>query len=222
MVSKVGLALGRFQPLHQGHCRAIFQMMMDCHQVVVGVGSAQEKGTENNPFDVETRMQMLKNVFGDGGVKRIKIVPFNDIGTQPTSNSWIDYVFEKLKKIHISDEPTDYYTGRDVDSIYYKGRFWPGMMTEILNAPDGQINESMRLRYGLSNNAKKEDYFTENGNIRMLHTIGTGQEFMNIRSGTEIRKYLSHGDGSWRQFVPKVNHKLVNETFPNDLKVTKW
>lgn len=217
---RVGLAIGRFQPLHIGHCRKIHQMMQDCDTVIAALGSTQESGTIRNPFTQDQRKQMIKNVYGDKS--RVKIVPVSDINSLPTTNSWIDYVHQKVTSVGLP-EPTDYYTGRDADSQFYKGRYWPGMVTDILSLKDGtEIPTELKEKYQIKGDPIKDDYFTSDGVLRTLHVIGTGVGFMDIRSATEIRSYLQHGDASWKQFIPRINHEFVKNNFPDDLKITKW
>lgn len=58
-----GLLVGRFQTFHKGHQKLIETGLMLCDRLLVFVGSAQEFGTERNPLNVETRIEMIKSVF---------------------------------------------------------------------------------------------------------------------------------------------------------------
>lgn len=209
MTDKVGLVVARLQPLHTGHCRLITQMIMDCNVAIVGLGSTQKSKEPANPFSVDDRIKMLKNVYGD----RIKIVPLKDIGSDPSKNSWIDYVFDKIHKLDLPI-PTDYYCGRDTDSLFYKGRFWPGMLSEF---PMGRRDlHYVWEKYGITKSTVN-DYIIEDNHhyqVRMLHKLDFSSN--EWRSGTEIRKYLEHSDPSWKAWVPKINHRLVEERFPKE------
>lgn len=61
-----GLICGRFQTFHIGHESLVETGLKLCDRVLILVGSAQESGTERNPYDVATRMDMLKAIYGDG------------------------------------------------------------------------------------------------------------------------------------------------------------
>jgi len=61
----VGLVVGRFQTFHIGHQSLIDTALKLCDRVLVLVGSAQECGTERNPLNVQTRVKMLREVYGD-------------------------------------------------------------------------------------------------------------------------------------------------------------
>ena len=55
-----GLLVGRFQTYHIGHQSLIKTGLTLCDRLLVLVGSAQECGTERNPLNVETRIEMIR------------------------------------------------------------------------------------------------------------------------------------------------------------------
>ncbi len=61
----VGLICGRFQTFHKGHEKLFETGLLLCDRLLILVGSAQECGTERNPFNVNTRTKMIKEVYGD-------------------------------------------------------------------------------------------------------------------------------------------------------------
>ena len=61
----VGLICGRFQTFHIGHESLVETGIKLCDRVLILVGSAQECGTERNPFNINTRTKMLKSIYGD-------------------------------------------------------------------------------------------------------------------------------------------------------------
>lgn len=61
----VGLICGRFQTFHKGHESLVETALKLCDRVLILVGSAQECGTERNPFNINTRTKMLKTIYGD-------------------------------------------------------------------------------------------------------------------------------------------------------------
>lgn len=60
----VGLICGRFQTFHIGHESLVETGLKLCDRVLILIGSAQESGTERNPYDVNTRTEMLKAIYG--------------------------------------------------------------------------------------------------------------------------------------------------------------
>lgn len=61
----VGLICGRFQTFHKGHEKLVDTGLMLCDRLLILIGSAQECGTERNPFNINTRTKMLREIYGD-------------------------------------------------------------------------------------------------------------------------------------------------------------
>lgn len=58
-----GLLVGRFQTFHKGHQKLVETGLMLCDRLLLLIGSAQECGTERNPLNIKTRMDMIKSVY---------------------------------------------------------------------------------------------------------------------------------------------------------------
>lgn len=190
---RVGLMVGRFQPLHRGHLKSINRMIQDCETAVICLGSAQRSREQHDPWTVDERMQMIKNVYAD----RVKIVPLNDLNAA-TPKQWTDYIFEKLTKLGMK-EPTDYYTGSIQDGYWYKHCFWGD---EFWSDSDEQPNKLQ---------------FYNGETKRLLHLIDRGKN--EVPAATEIRGFLQLRSNRWMDWVPAVNHKLVHDTYPEEFKV---
>lgn len=115
---QAGLAVMRCQPLHKGHCTIINEMIQECKTSIVCIGSAQLSKQATNPYTVEDRIQMLRNVYSD----RIKIIPLNDIGAA-SAKQWVSYICEKIEKLGLQ-QPSRYYTGSVADAQWYKHHFF--------------------------------------------------------------------------------------------------
>lgn len=61
----VGLICGRFQTFHKGHEKLIETGLLLCDRLLILIGSAQECGTERNPYNLVTREKMLREIYGD-------------------------------------------------------------------------------------------------------------------------------------------------------------
>ena len=60
-----GLICGRFQTFHKGHEKLVETALLLCDRVLILIGSSQECGTERNPFNINTRTKILKEIYGD-------------------------------------------------------------------------------------------------------------------------------------------------------------
>lgn len=88
-----GLFVGRFQPLHLGHVRAIEWALSDggVDELVIVIGSAQESHTLRNPFTAGERVEMLLRGLREHGIgrDRVLIVPVQDIAMNFV---WVRYL----------------------------------------------------------------------------------------------------------------------------------
>lgn len=80
---KLGLVIGRFAPLHEGHKLLIRQAAAGCDKLLVLVGSANQPRTIRTPWTYQERAAAIKNWADfpaniDIVGKKIKTVPIND------------------------------------------------------------------------------------------------------------------------------------------------
>ena len=54
LIYDTGLIIGHFQTFHKGHQSLVDTGLQLCDRLLILVGSAQESGTERNPFDINT------------------------------------------------------------------------------------------------------------------------------------------------------------------------
>jgi len=189
-MARVGLMVGRFQPLHNGHLKSINRIIRDCETAIICLGSAQKSRELHDPYTVEERMEMLRNVYAD----RIKIVPLNDLGAARPFE-WTNYIFAKLDKLGMK-EPTDYYTGSVQDSFWYNHCFY---------------------LEGTSSYDLGDLFITVDGKKRKLHLVD--RDMNPVPSATEIRGFLQLRVDGWKKWIPKINHDLVEKMYPEEFKV---
>lgn len=95
---RYGVIFGRFQPFHLGHASYISLVKHLGYEPLVIVCSAQESGTEKNPYDFETRKKMVH-----GGLNRwcytaaSNIVPLED--SLEDDASWLRRLQETVESI---------------------------------------------------------------------------------------------------------------------------
>jgi hypothetical protein len=196
MTKRTALAIMRTQPLHRGHTRIVERMITNYSTVIIGLGSADKSRTPSNPFTIDERIEMWDNVFGT----RVKLVPLKDLGATRDTNEWCDYVLKKIKGLGLPD-PTDYFTGSPADAIWYRGRFFNAQC----GSPADDDKDEFIKRY------------IPNGVFRMLHIEERTQNY--IPSATELRNYLVTRSDGWKEWVPAVNHSLIEASFPEDFRV---
>lgn len=92
---KVGLLCGRFQPVHRGHINLIREALNHCDRLIIAIGSAQESGTKRNPFDYETRKELLRRSMRGLG-ERVTMIPVNDREVISEDSSWGKYLIKEV------------------------------------------------------------------------------------------------------------------------------
>jgi nicotinamide-nucleotide adenylyltransferase len=83
--------IGRFQPFHNGHLTAILQILAECENVLVIIGSADKSAESKNPYNFVQRKQLIELALKNAGVElnRVSIVALNDINDD---KKWVDYL----------------------------------------------------------------------------------------------------------------------------------
>lgn len=111
---RTGMIVGRFQGFHNEHYRMIKTALSMCEKVVVFIGSAQEYGTERNPFHVSIRKKMIEDCFKfEVNMGQLIVKPLEDLTNEnDISEEWGNYVLENFKK----------YTGKKIPSCMFYGK----------------------------------------------------------------------------------------------------
>src|SRR5437870_10806299 len=63
-----GLYVGRFQPFHLGHLKAVKYILGRVDELIIVVGSAQHSHTLDNPFTAGERITMIRLALKQAGI----------------------------------------------------------------------------------------------------------------------------------------------------------
>lgn len=97
MVYDSGLIVGRFQTFHKGHQSLVETGLNLCDRLIILVGSAQESGTERNPFNISTRISIIRSVYPE--TERIQIYALADLTTEnDITPDWGRYVLNDVDR----------------------------------------------------------------------------------------------------------------------------
>ncbi|WP_290902706.1 nicotinamide-nucleotide adenylyltransferase [Ferroglobus sp.] len=83
-----GFFIGRFQPYHLGHHEVILDILDEVDELIIGIGSAQESHTIENPFTAGERILMISRALREYR-DRIYIIPLEDIYR---NSLWVSHV----------------------------------------------------------------------------------------------------------------------------------
>ncbi|KMP65168.1 MULTISPECIES: adenylyltransferase/cytidyltransferase family protein [Bacillus cereus group] len=95
---KLGFVIGRFQHIHLSHKKMINTALQSCERVILMVGSSQESGTERNPFNLYTRMNLIREVFKEEIKNGTLLLAHTDDMTHEDDHStaWGDFLIKKI------------------------------------------------------------------------------------------------------------------------------
>ena len=103
---KRGLIIGRFAPIQIGHNKLIEIGLELCESTLVLIGSAQESGTLRNPYDLKTRIDIIKKSYPGVPDDVLMIRGINDLKNELNNDlSWGNYVKSEVIRHqgHFSD-----------------------------------------------------------------------------------------------------------------------
>ncbi len=107
------LFIGRFQPFHAGHLDAIKQISET--EIIIGIGSSQYNGTDDNPYSFEERKQMIEKALAHEKIS-YQIISIPDIHDEV---NWVEHVENTVGNFDIV------YTGNDWVKRLFKGKNIP-------------------------------------------------------------------------------------------------
>lgn len=97
MVYDTGLIVGRFQTFHKGHQSLVETGLNLCDRLYILVGSSQESGTERNPFNISTRMKVIRECYPD--TQRVHIYALADLTNEnDITTDWGRYVLDNIDR----------------------------------------------------------------------------------------------------------------------------
>lgn len=97
MKYKLGLVVGRFQPIHCGHILLMEQALETCDRIIVGIGSANVINVDN-PFPIDKRERRIRQSLAEHGLtpRIAAVVRLNDYYDD---EAWLEEVIGKTKEI---------------------------------------------------------------------------------------------------------------------------
>ncbi|MFH1306145.1 MAG: adenylyltransferase/cytidyltransferase family protein [Candidatus Micrarchaeota archaeon] len=81
------LFIGRFQPFHKGHEKAISYLLKKYKKIKIAIGSSQFSRTKENPFSARQRLFLLKKIISSRP-KWKKRISFAFLPDNPSNAKW--------------------------------------------------------------------------------------------------------------------------------------
>ncbi len=95
-----GLIIGRFQPFHLGHLYLVKNVLEECHELIVAIGSAQFNYLYTDPFTAGERVLMIHTALLDSGIAagRFYIIP---IINDENNSTWYAHLKSLVPEFHV-------------------------------------------------------------------------------------------------------------------------
>jgi len=104
---KRGLIIGRFQPFHNGHLKLVQQVLNECQELIIIIGSSQFNYLYKDPFTAGERIEMIHNtiLFHNLNHQKIFLVPLVNI---ENNACWFEYLNSMVPKFEIIYSGNEY------------------------------------------------------------------------------------------------------------------
>lgn len=160
-----GLLIGRYQPFHKGHLEVLKEVLDKCDELIIGIGSAQESHTLENPFTAGERIEMIRRCLSKKDRARTIIIPLPDINRYAiwvshvrsqvppfdiafTNNPLTKSLFEekgfKVRPMRIYDR--DKYSGTEIRRRMMEGDKWESLVPKQIVPYLKKLNGAERLK----------------------------------------------------------------------------
>ncbi|MBS1268109.1 MAG: Nicotinamide-nucleotide adenylyltransferase [Nitrosopumilus sp.] len=103
-----GLLIGRFQPFHLGHLKALEFALSKVDKLWVGLGSSNISPEKNNPFSAQQRKEMILSSITDLMKEKISIYFIPDLDNHVKWIEKIDTIVPKFDIIFSNDKLTNH------------------------------------------------------------------------------------------------------------------
>jgi len=162
--------MGRFQPYHLGHQSVLKKIAQEVDEIVVGIGSAQDSHTLENPFTAGERLTMIWCALKELDVT-CYVIPIEDIRR---NSVWVSHVISMTPKFEVvySNNPLvvqlvteagievrnlpmyrrDAYSGTRIRAMMLAGQDWEMLVPKSVARVIKEIDGPKRLR-----NISKDD-----------------------------------------------------------------
>ena len=150
----VGFTIGRFQTPHIGHEKLFETGLKLCDRLLILVGSAQECGTERNPFNIATRIKMLKTIYGDN--PNIMIYGLSDLTNEnDICPEWGKYLLENVDRYIYKNPDVMIYGNDESRSGWFDKKDLKNTTEIIINRNELPISATMLRRLMVEDKRKE-------------------------------------------------------------------
>ena len=138
-----GLFVGRFQPFHNGHLKAVEYALKKCDELIIMVGSSQKCFQFEDPFTVGERIEMIHETLKARGIRdRCLILSVPDIMNNAL---WVAHVNSLVPRYEVV------YSNNPLTIKLFKDA---GKKSEKIPFFDRHKNEGTKIRESMVKNSE--------------------------------------------------------------------
>ncbi len=106
--------IGRYQPFHRGHLYLAQQILSECNEVIIAVGSSQFNYTYSNPFTAGERLYMVHEALVEANVNldNVYIIPIPNFENNAI---WLQHLKSMVPKFNVMYTGNAFVKGLVVD-----------------------------------------------------------------------------------------------------------
>jgi nicotinamide-nucleotide adenylyltransferase len=164
-----GLMTGRFQPFHNGHLALARQILQECDELVIVIGSAQFNYIGKDPFTAGERVLMIQEALKEAGLDLSKcyVIP---VANDENNARWVAYLRSMTPPFHVLYSGNDYvkhlvlsqdsklkvksprfskkkeYNGTNIRRLMLAGSGWKKLVPPAVARVIGQANGIERMK----------------------------------------------------------------------------
>jgi len=175
-----GLMTGRFQPFHNGHLALAKQILAECDELVIVIGSAQFNFIDKDPFTAGERVLMIHEALKETkvDVSRCYVIP---LANDDNNARWVAYLRSMVPPFDVLYSGNDFvkhlatsqdrkvavkspkfakkeeFNGTNIRRLMLSGRQWMQLVPPAVARVIGQIGgiERMRVLVGSDTNPQR-------------------------------------------------------------------
>lgn len=139
-MSKIGIIIGRFQPIHNAHVKLINEAGSKVDKLIIVLGSACQAKTIKNPWNTDERKNLIMKAIDESNPSRkfdLRIISVRDY--LYNDNLWLAEVQSALSSVGVDESNDVTLFGHSKDSSTYYLQLFPRMKYEEIESK-GSIN----------------------------------------------------------------------------------
>lgn len=138
-----GLMIGRFQPFHRGHLSLANEILSECEELVVAIGSPEANLSFSDPFTSGERITMIHEALKNDGLSmsRCYILPVPNSANNYVWFSQMKSMLPKVTTVYSGNEYVRLLLPKDIrfkSPTFVKNRIFNGTRIRKLMACNGR------------------------------------------------------------------------------------